>query len=57
MKMKFQKTEIASRGKKLFPPKDGNRTNPRLTDRTSKLTCKKADNSLAEKGSLGRLIS
>jgi len=57
MIMKLQKTETAFREKKLFPSKDGNRTDPRLANRTSKPTCKRADSSLAKEGPLGRLIS
>ena len=56
MTTKLYKTETAPREKKLFPPKDRNRTNLRLTNRTSKLMSKRADSSLAKEGPLRKLV-
>ena len=54
--MKLHKIETTFRGKKLFPSKDGNWTNLKLAGRTSKLTYKRTDSSLAKEGLLKRLV-
>ena len=57
MTTKLHKIETIPEERKLFSLKDENQTNLRLTDRTSKLISKRANSSLAKKGSLEKLIS
>ena len=54
---KLYKIKMIAERRKLLPSKGRNWTNPRLTSGKSKLTCKRADGSLAKKGSLRRIVS
>ncbi len=53
---KFCEIKATTEGRKLFFPKNGNWTNQRLANRTSKPMSKRTDSSLAKKGPFRGLV-